>query len=210
MSDYRLKVTIRNARLLRAIEAAGYKNQAEFARAVPMSVISLNALVAMREAPINKLGNFSPSAKVVMEALGASPADLWTDEQLYANLKRNTAEIDISTPEALSLSDSSGGIARIEDSDSVTKITRYFMGHMSDREKTVVGHRLAGDTLDEVGAKMDVSRERIRQIEAGAYRKMRSLAGKLPAAERETLADYGANPERLQRAASPAGPWWLE
>ena len=34
MTDFAVKVTVRNARLLRAIQAAGVKSQAEFARCI--------------------------------------------------------------------------------------------------------------------------------------------------------------------------------
>ena len=186
MSDYRVKVTIRNAKMLRAIDEAGYQSQAEFARDVPMSVSALNALVAMREAPIGVLGSFSPSAVLVMEALGASPSDLWTEDQLYAKIGRNTAEADISTDEALNLFDSSGGIGRLEDMDSAAKLTGILMEALTPREKSVLEHRMNGETLEEAGKHFDVSRERLRQIEAEAYRKMRNKARTLPDADRPT------------------------
>jgi DNA-binding CsgD family transcriptional regulator len=50
------------------------------------------------------------------------------------------------------------------------------IGRLDDRERTVVIHRfgLEGDplTLEEIGRRLGVTRERVRQIEAGALRKL--------------------------------------
>lgn len=97
MRAYRVKVTVRNNLLLSAIEAAGYKTQADFARACDIHPHTLNGLVAMREAPINSEGNFTVTANLIMEALGACPTDLWTEEQLVMKLARNTIEKELST-----------------------------------------------------------------------------------------------------------------
>jgi len=87
MSDeYRLRITVRNNLLLSAIEAAGYKSQADFARAANLSPAQVNAVVAMRFPPINQMGKFTPVAKSIMETLGASPGDLWVDELKRAEI----------------------------------------------------------------------------------------------------------------------------
>ena len=75
---YRIKITVKNNLLLTAIEQAGYKSAAEFARAIGLIEQRVSALVALRNAPINQDGEFSLSAKRIMEALGAAPSDLWT------------------------------------------------------------------------------------------------------------------------------------
>jgi plasmid maintenance system antidote protein VapI len=99
MKEYRVKVTVRNNLLLSAIEDAGYKAQSEFARACGVTPQEINSLVAMRKPPINIDGTFSPMAKTVMEVLGACPTDLWTEEQLTMELRRNTVEKELSKEE---------------------------------------------------------------------------------------------------------------
>ncbi len=96
MKEYRIKVTVRNNLLLSAIEDAGYKAQSEFARACGVTPQEINSLVAMRKPPINIDGTFSPMAKTIMEVLGACPTDLWTEEQLTMELRRNTVEKELS------------------------------------------------------------------------------------------------------------------
>lgn len=66
LDEYRIKLTVRNNLLLSAIEAAGYKTQAEFARANGIRATDLNALVGLREPPIKANGEFSPLARSVM------------------------------------------------------------------------------------------------------------------------------------------------
>jgi hypothetical protein len=92
-SSYRIKVSVKNNLLLSAIEEAGYKSAAEFARAAGLRETDVSALVALRFAPIGKQGEFTLTAQRIMEALGAAPSDLWTTEQLNMSLPRNTGTI---------------------------------------------------------------------------------------------------------------------
>ena len=96
MKEYRIKVTIRNNLLLSAIEDAGYKSQADFGKSCGLTPQEVNSLVAMRTPPINSDGQFTPTAQTVMEILGACPTDLWTEEQLTMQLRRNTVEKELS------------------------------------------------------------------------------------------------------------------
>ena len=70
---YRIKVSVRNNLLLSAIEEQGYESVAAFERASEIKLGRINSMVAMREAPINNYGEFTPNAKKVMEVLGAAP-----------------------------------------------------------------------------------------------------------------------------------------
>lgn len=49
------------------------------------------------------------------------------------------------------------------------------------RTAEVVRRRLAGETLDAIGRSLGVTRERTRQIEQAGLRKLRQLAGQIPA-----------------------------
>jgi DNA-binding CsgD family transcriptional regulator len=50
---------------------------------------------------------------------------------------------------------------------------RAALGELEAREKTVFLQRLGGRTLEEVGKELGISRERVRQIEARAIRRLR-------------------------------------
>ena len=68
--------------------------------------------------------------------------------------------------------------AAIEENDRTTAI-RNILDTLNDREKMVIMRRFGinldrAETLDEIGKKLGLSRERIRQIEASALRKLRN------------------------------------
>ena len=184
MSEYRVKITVRNNLLLAAIERAvgiyGNGAQSTFARSIDIGIGALNSLVAMRIAPILENGEFSEIAKRVMEALGASPSDLWTDRQLCSRLQRNSGEvlIDKRAVDAMleqhtsnmMLPDPSDVLERSEVAERIQSI----IATLKPREQAVLRCRFFNDmTLEETADIMDVSRERIRQIELKALRRLR-------------------------------------
>ena len=170
MSDYRIKVGIRNARLLRAIEATGHRSVAAFAKAEEIDYQQLIALIGMRIAPITSDGSFSRIASAAMEALGALPQELWTTEQLTAELPRSTYERDVATDEVT---------AMIEQMHA-GEVIRLLGDCMSPREEKIIHKRLEDDcTLEEVGVVEGVCAQRVRQIQAKAIRKMREKAVKI-------------------------------
>ena len=187
---YRIKITVKNNLLLTAIEQAGYKSAAEFARAIGLTEQEVSALVALRNAPINQDGEFSPNAKRIMEALGAAPSDLWTTEQLNMKLKRNTKEDFFSAPTIQAIL--GGNVAQLEgsvyeESEKPEEVLNKkelkaelekVLGTLTPRETKVLQLRFGLDgcgehTLEEIGDMLDIGKERVRQIEAKALRKMR-------------------------------------
>ena len=188
---YRVKITVKNNLLLTAIEQAGYKSAAEFARAIGLTDQEVSALVALRNAPINQDGEFSPNAKRIMEALGAAPSDLWTTEQLNMKLKRNTKEDFFSAPTIQAIL--GGNVAQLEgsvyeESEKPEEVLNKkelkaelekVLGTLTPRETKVLQLRFGLDgcgehTLEEIGDMLDIGKERVRQIEAKALRKMRA------------------------------------
>jgi RNA polymerase sigma factor (sigma-70 family) len=180
MKEFRLKVSVRNNLLLSAIESQGYVSVAEFERACELGSGSINNLVAMREAPILQSGEFSQKAKLVMEVLGAAPTDLWTEQQLTIKLKTNSGEraIDANLVQhLLEQKNRNDYLPSPEDlllAAETSSIVNEVLGTLNPREKEVLHERFSNDsTLDEVGKIHGVHKERVRQIEAKALRKLR-------------------------------------
>lgn len=182
--DYRVRFTVRNNRILTAIEAAGYKTQAAFARAIGLNAGTLNDLVAMRKAPIGLSGEFTAEAKAVMEALGACPTDLWSEKQMTTTLRKNSGGFEIdqvqvqalleSQVEAMMLPDPCDALEQKELADRVNEQLET----LTPRERSVISQRFgigckSESTLEEVGQRFGVASERVRQIEAKALRKLR-------------------------------------
>ena len=62
---------------------------------------------------------------------------------------------------------------------------RAALGELEAREKTVFLQRLGGRTLEEVGKELGISRERVRQIEARAIRRLRGKTVKYVAISKD-------------------------
>ena len=174
-AEYRVKVSVSNNLLIQAIENAGYKNQSDFARAIDCNASYVNMLCGLRISPMTREGEFTKAANQVMEALGACPTDLWTEEQLTMNLKRSSSwsvmgreelnELMHGAPK--SLLESVAGQELKKAMDESRKSLTF-------REQRIIGLRFDDDkTLEEVGKEVGLTRQRVRDIEARALRKLR-------------------------------------
>jgi RNA polymerase sigma factor (sigma-70 family) len=181
LREYRVKVSVRNNLLLSAIEAAGYKTQAEFARANEISHKSLNDLIGMRMAPLCSNGEFTMMAKQLMEILGASPNDLWTDDQLYIALSRSSGERLASAEDVKALLADATAPLTLEGPDDALdrselsrEINAALKSLKNNKQKTVLRKRFFEDkTPSEVAIELGVSLVRVRQIESKALRVLR-------------------------------------
>jgi DNA-binding CsgD family transcriptional regulator len=185
VKDFRVKVTVRNNRLLSAIEAAGYATQAEFARAAGLTASEVNELVAMRQAPVGADGRFISSAKAVMEALGACPSDLWSDEQLTMTLRKNTGEfaVDASGVESLRLHHietmTLPDPAAVFESDELSGVVAKVLATLTPREAWVIRCRFGflrdkeARTRQQIAEWLGITLNRVREIEREALRKLR-------------------------------------
>ena len=185
MKAYRVKVSVRNNLLINAIEAAGYKSVAEFERSAGIAIGRANCLVAMRDSPIQQTGEFSKIAKLMMEVLGAAPSDLWTEEQLMLKLRTNVGwrevDMDIELFKALAKQQGELAAALPSQEDVLLKIeTAHVVDELlnkrvTSREQTILREMMSGEglTLKEIGEKLEVSAERVRQLQMKALRKLR-------------------------------------
>lgn len=173
--EYRVKISVSNNLLIQAIENAGYKNQSDFARAIGCGTSTINMLCGLRISPMTREGEFTKVANQVMEALGACPTDLWTEEQLTMNLKRSSSwsvmgreELHVlMNGEQKSLLDSVAGQELKKAMDGVRKTLTF-------KEQQVIGMRFDDNkSLEECGKELGVSKTSIGHVEARALRKLR-------------------------------------
>lgn len=189
---YRIKALLKNNRLLAAIEREfpGLTLKA-VARACRISPTGLSALVAMRRWPgcqwtlkgRDSCGNgcidgWSPTAWKLATILRDAPAYLF-DRDLYGIAPTPIVlAIDRPALEAtgmLALPASPEELANVvERSEAV----HAALGTLTPKEAMVLRRRFGLDdgrehSLDDVGITMAVTRERVRQIEARALRKLR-------------------------------------
>ena len=186
VNEYRIKVTVKNNLILTAIERAGYKNASAFCRESGMTTTALSGLITMKNPPLLVTGEFSEGAKNLMEVLCLAPTDLWTSEQLTLRLKSNSAERDVNldgmraalgmnAEEALLLVAPSP--EEVMEEKDIQKLIEEQLVSITPREEKVLRLRYGigceEHTLEETGQVLEVTRERIRQIEIHALRKLK-------------------------------------
>jgi RNA polymerase sigma factor (sigma-70 family) len=181
MGDYRIRITVRNARLLRAIEAAGYRPGTRFAAEAGISYGSdLLPYLNLTRSPLDADGHLRDSAWALCEFLRATPDDLWSDEHLVP-LTRNAAQMEASAAQVAALCAPSATMQHdpevIAAQNEATHRLQDVLNTLAPREATVVRERFGigttEHTLDEVAARHCISRERVRQIEMKALHKLR-------------------------------------
>ena len=186
VNEYRVKVTVKNNLILTAIEKAGYKTMAAFCREAGMTQTALGSLISMKSPPLTVMGEFSEGAKKLMEVLCLAPTDLWTSEQLTLRLKRNfyetevnldgmRAALGVNAEDALLLvAPSPEDLAAEKD---ILPLIEDQLTSLTPREGKVLRLRYGigcpEHTLEETGQVLEVTKERIRQIEASAMRKLK-------------------------------------
>ena len=203
--EYRIKISVRNNLILKAIEDAGYESVAHFCRSNDITLARMHNMISLKIPPIGKQGEFCKVAKQTMEALCLCPTDLWTSEQLNMGISTNSREFSVEEDELFKLM--TGGINNALDVDDPEKQIQHTylknslnkaVASLTPREEEVLRLRFGLDdgdelTLEEVGHHFDVSRERIRQMERKAIRKLRhpSRADRLiEHTDPETIEEY--------------------
>ena len=198
IADINLKVTLRNARILRAMRAAGITSLVELARRVPDAGYGVvQSITAFRYRPLDRHGQWRPAALGMATALHVEPSDLWPDHLREIEARSNVVAFDMTLDQFAAVASSHDRLAEIEQ-------VRNRMAALSPRQRLVIEMRfgLNGNgvhTLEEVGAELGVCRERVRQFEMLALRKMKSPArrwkGEADHAVAEALPSVGTERE---------------
>ena len=183
MTDYRVQIKVRNARLLRAIEMAGHQPGQIFAREVGISYTGhLLPYLNLKRTPFDENGDLRPCAEMLCVFLNRLPDELWSEEQRYP-LLTNAAEIELSAASVHELlaspSDCADPLSLLEKKQAAQAVDAL-LDTLTPREAEVLRlrHGIDGEpmNLEEMAKAKGCSRERIRQIEAKALRKLRAPA----------------------------------
>lgn len=171
MTDFSVKISVRNARLMRALQKAGYKTQAELARAMGRHISRVNALFSFRSSPLLASGEWSDLAMDISSFLHLEPEELWPEQLKYIQMKKNSREVSLSAEEVKSIA-----APRTMEIDRAS--LNRLLGSLNPKDKTVLEMRYGlnggGEmTLEEVAKEFGVTRENIRQREQRAFRAMK-------------------------------------
>lgn len=185
LGDYRLKLTVKNDRLLMAIEGAGFNSISKAAIAIGIGYRNLNDYISLKSSPIDKSGEVRETALKISEFLGKMVSDLWSREQMEP-LETNTAEASVTAEELAVIRGSVGNWAeqigavdplRLIDRKELTSRLEKTMDGLNKRQRYVLTGRMGWDgpvkTLKALAAELGVTGSYVREIEAKALRYMR-------------------------------------
>ena len=177
MNDYRVKITIRNERLLAAMEGMGYKSVAEFSRNQGLNGVKVNEIISGKKTPLDREGNPKELTKEILEILNLTIEKAFTEKQLKG-FKKHTFEVKIEEEKLLQIiSPAKNQEIKVIEQEVKSKLSEI-LSTLTPREEKILRMRFGigmntDHTLEEVGRKFFVTRDRIRQIEARALRKLK-------------------------------------
>ena len=177
MNDYRVKITIRNERLLAAMEGMGYKSVAEFSRNQGLNSVKVREIFSGKIPPLDREGNPKELTKEILEILNLTIEKAFTEKQLKG-FKKHTFEVKIEEEKLLQIiSPAKNQEIKVIEQEVKSKLSEI-LSTLTPREEKILRMRFGigmntDHTLEEVGRKFFVTRDRIRQIEDKALRKLK-------------------------------------
>ena len=177
MNDYRVKITIRNERLLAAMEGMGYKSVAEFSRSQGLNGVKVREIFNGKIPPLDRKGNPKELTKEILEILNLTIEKAFTEKQLKG-FKKHTFEVKIEEEKLLQIiSPAKNQEIKVIEQEVKSKLSEI-LSTLTPREERIVRMRFGvgmntDHTLEEVGLQFSVTRDRIRQIEDKALRKLK-------------------------------------
>ena len=178
MKDYRVKITIRNERLLAAIEGMGFESVAKFCAEHILDYTKTSEIIRGRLKPINEDGKLNNKVENLLNILGLDIKDAFTPKQLQG-FKNTSYEIKVKEKELRQLVNpvKNQELKYIE-TEVKEKISEVLTIRLTPREEKIVRMRFGIDmetdhTLDEISQELNVSNARVGQILAKAIRKLK-------------------------------------
>ena len=171
MSDYRIKVNIRNNRLLEALEKKGYINNGnpsvlKFCKSHGLDYNRTNLLFSGKVSPINKSNQLTPTAKRVLDYLDLTIEQAFTEKQLKGFAK-NTYIIKVKESELTQLVNNSKSLEIKLMESETNKIVNNCMNvkiKLGERYQKVWDGVNDGKTFECIAKELNVSRQRIDQM----------------------------------------------
>lgn len=209
MKDYRIKITIRNDRLLSAIEGMGHESVMSFCKRYNLPYTSTNDLISGKKPPLKDNGSLTERCKDLLEILGISVEEAFTERQLEG-FSKTTFETKAEEKQLIKMiSPAKNQEIRAIESDVSSKITEIMSRCLGPREEKVIRMRYGLNvdkhcyTYEEIGLALNITRERARQIEMRALSKFRQIKNSrdlLNTGFYETFTSVNIKPEQLQEA----------
>jgi len=176
-NDYRVKITIRNERILKLIEDQGYVSVRKFCEAQKIEYQRTTELISGKLKPVKDNGELCYICSQLLKALGAEFEDCFTPRQMKGFNKRSF-EIKVKEESLKALINPTvNQEMKMIEQDAKNNIRYAIEIGLNPREAAMLKMKFGFDdgheqTLEQIGTTFGVSRERVRQIIAKAKRRM--------------------------------------
>lgn len=169
--DYNVTLRVRNGRILRLMRERGFTTSAQLARAAGVSQQEVGRILNMRGTPVLRTGDWRRQVLALAGALGCLPEDMFNEQQTTRPIAKNTVDLDLDASDVATLL-----TGNLEDTTWAKIEVDKLLEDVSPRERSVVQARLAGETFESIAQDMGIGKERVRQIELKAHRRMRHVS----------------------------------
>jgi RNA polymerase sigma factor (sigma-70 family) len=174
MNDYRVRVTIRNNRLLKAIEAKGFDSVQKFCNQYKLNYISTNQFINGSKKPLLENGEVKESLKQLLDTLDISLKDAFTEKQL-GGFKKHSFTIEAKESHLMQIAQIKKPLEiSMMEKDIRTLIDTCIYSLPEKHRKVIRGIIYENKTLNDLGKELNVTRERVRQIYKRGILKLRT------------------------------------
>lgn len=181
MKEYRVEVKIKNNLIFQKIKEKGFPSVSSFCREYKISENTMSKLTNLRKSAFDERGGLRSTVQKLCDALNCLPEEIFPEFQLENAVKSNKRTIEMEEAEVKHYLERQE-MALLPD-ESINKEDRNNLLYemlltLTPKETQILGLRFGlqdgnPKSLEEIGKIFGVNRERIRQIECKAFRKMR-------------------------------------
>jgi hypothetical protein len=174
MSDYHVKITVKNGRILRLMRAAGFESVAAMCRVSGLRQTQAGRIINMKDQITLDNGDWTDGVYRMAAALRCDPEDMFTEAQISMKLATNTAEVLMDEAGVMALT--SGDMeaqqwAKIE--------TQRLLSVLTPRERAIIESTILEGGVFEGADPNGGTAQRAREIQHKALGKMRGAAGRI-------------------------------
>jgi hypothetical protein len=181
MTDYRIKITIRNNRLLEALENKGYVNNGKasvkkFCDKNNLPYPGTNLVFSGKSSALTQFGKLTPTAQRILDYLGLTADEAFTARQLKG-FRKNSYEVKAKEKQLLQIVDKQTMEIKLMQSQTdslIDNIRNVVLSELGQRYQIVWDGINQGRTLQSLGDELKVSRERVRQMYERAELKIKN------------------------------------
>jgi len=176
MKDYRVKVTIRNERILSVMEKKGHASVAAFCKAYKLSACFIRDVINGRKPPLDRNKEILPTVKELLDILSLTVEQAFTPRQLQG-FRKNTFEVKVEEKQLKQLVNPVRNHEMLMMEKDTSHTLNTMLGELNPREEKIVrmlhGIGMKSDhTMEEVGLMFKVTRSAIGAIHKRALRKL--------------------------------------